>query len=156
MKHITRELLCSTFVCCFYLGIDSRRICCWSCPPKWRSLLQWSHISHAMSHNFGSVPTSTYDLISLRGSGSRLVLVVSTNIVINNHQESNPILFGSGPPLLGQSFVFAMGLGPTTMPQGVLIWCHVVLVPCLALLATFVVCLSLSSTVVMHLLQGSA
>jgi len=28
------------------------RICCWSGPPEWSSLLQWSHISHDMSHSF--------------------------------------------------------------------------------------------------------
>ncbi len=27
-------------------------ICCWSCLPKWSSLLWWSHISHSISHNF--------------------------------------------------------------------------------------------------------
>jgi len=105
---------------------------------------------------FGSGLTSTYDLMSSNGSSSRLVLVCTVNIAIATHQESNPILFSSVPPPLGQNFVFAAALGPVTMPLGVLIWYHAVLVPCLAHVVTFVVCLSLLSTVVMHLLLGTA
>jgi len=79
---------------------------------------------------FGSGLTSTFDLISLNGSGSSLVLVNATIIAIAIHQGSNPILFCSGPLPLWQNCVFAAALDPVTTFLGNMVSCTPGSVPC--------------------------